>query len=364
MKSFSLGVVGAFVFAAFAMGQGASAQAKLHWYRGNTHTHTINSDGDAAPDAVVRWYREHGYQFIVITDHEFLTDVAPLQGLFGADEQFLVMPGQEVTQIVADARHPEGKRQAHLNAINSARVVMPMGEPQPKNPRIGRVAPAGTPIAETYARNLAAITAAGGIGQINHPNWRWSVGLEDMAQLPNGTLFELWNGIREINNLGGTDDAGNVALSTEALWDTLLSRGKVLWGVGSDDTHDLYKTLSDPEAAPPGQAWIVVRAEKLSPAAIVGALQRGDFYASTGVALEDYEAGPAKKEIVITLKHSGSDRDDTRFLTRFVGKGGRVLAEVPGLKPRYLIKGDEGYVRAAIVDSNGRRAWTQPVILK
>jgi hypothetical protein len=45
-----------------------------------------------------------------------------------------------------------------------------------------------------------------------------------------------------------------------------------------------------------------VRAEKLSPAAIVGALRRGDFYASNGVALEDYEATTAKKEIVIKMK--------------------------------------------------------------
>ena len=28
------------------------------WYKGNTHTHTVNSDGDSTPDEVVRWYRE------------------------------------------------------------------------------------------------------------------------------------------------------------------------------------------------------------------------------------------------------------------------------------------------------------------
>ena len=43
------------------------------WYKGNTHTHTLNSDGDSTPDDVVRWYREHGYQFLVLTDHNFLT---------------------------------------------------------------------------------------------------------------------------------------------------------------------------------------------------------------------------------------------------------------------------------------------------
>src|SRR6185503_13545279 len=67
----------------------------LRWYRGNTHTHTINSDGNATPDVVVRWYREHGYDFVVLTDHEFINDVAALNGVFGAAERFLVMRGQE-----------------------------------------------------------------------------------------------------------------------------------------------------------------------------------------------------------------------------------------------------------------------------
>ena len=54
--------------------QGPTATGSpLRWYKGNTHTHTLNSDGDSTPDDVVRWYREHGYQFLVLTDHNFLT---------------------------------------------------------------------------------------------------------------------------------------------------------------------------------------------------------------------------------------------------------------------------------------------------
>ncbi|MBK9316840.1 MAG: hypothetical protein IPM55_21725 [Acidobacteria bacterium] len=50
----------------------AYAQSRLKWYKGNTHTHTLNSDGDSTPDEVARWYRENGYQFLVLTDHNFL----------------------------------------------------------------------------------------------------------------------------------------------------------------------------------------------------------------------------------------------------------------------------------------------------
>ncbi|MBL8190245.1 MAG: hypothetical protein JNK38_19670, partial [Acidobacteria bacterium] len=63
----------AFVFATLAIIVGvfpnqAAQEKKLNWYKGNTHTHTVNSDGDSTPDEVVRWYREHKYNFLVLSD--------------------------------------------------------------------------------------------------------------------------------------------------------------------------------------------------------------------------------------------------------------------------------------------------------
>ena len=72
--------------------QTAPVETGSRWYKGNTHTHTLNSDGDSTPDDVVRWYREHGYQFLVLTDHNFVTSVAGLNALHGADEQ---VPGDQ-----------------------------------------------------------------------------------------------------------------------------------------------------------------------------------------------------------------------------------------------------------------------------
>jgi hypothetical protein len=320
-----------------------------HWYRGNTHAHTLQSDGDSPPLEVARWYRDRGYQFLFVTDHEKLTDVAPLNAALGAPGRFLVIAGQEVTQILPDSTHPDGRRQAHVNSLRPSRVVMPQG---------------GASVGESYRRNLAAIAGAGGLAQVNHPNWRWSVRPDDMfSPLPDSTLFELWNGHPGIGNLGGaTGDGPGAAraLSTEALWDTLLTRGRVLWGVGSDDSHTFARPW-DPAVARPGQAWVVVRAESLSANAIVAALHRGDFYASTGVSLADYRAD--RQAITITIAPALAGRDDTRFTTEFVGRGGRVLATVHGREARYRITGGEGYVRARIADSMGRRAWTQPVVL-
>ena len=92
--------------------------APMRWYKGNTHTHTLNSDGDSTPDDVVRWYREHGYQFLVLTDHNFVTSVDGLNALHGADERFLVIRGEEVTSR-------SGDKPIHVNGLDVERRVEP-----------------------------------------------------------------------------------------------------------------------------------------------------------------------------------------------------------------------------------------------
>ena len=327
----------------------------MHWYRGNTHVHTMNNDGNVAPDGVVRWYREHGYQFVFITDHEFLTDVGPLNALFGAEGKFLVLPGQEVTQMVTDTTHPGGLRQAHVNALGLNRVVMPIGS------EVNTLTARGVTLSEAYLRNFAAIRAAGGIPQVNHPNFRWSARPADLERLSGPFLLEVWNGHPTVSNLGGRNDQGELVPSAEEFWDAVLSQGKTVWAVGSDDSHD-YLHLDDMGSERPGKAWIVVRATELTADAILAAIGKGEFYASNGVILEDYTAD--RSSMTIAIQQPPGPRgliNDRLFTTRFIGKNGRVLAEVGGLKPSYRIRGDEGYVRASIIDSNGFRAWTQPI---
>lgn len=332
-----------------AMQSGDAQQTTQRWYRGNTHAHTLNSDGDSSPEAVARWYRDHGYDFTFITDHEFITDVAPLNAALGNDGKFLVLSGQEITQRVADAAHPDGWRQAHVNALGIAGVIRPFGE---------RNIARDMTIAATYARHVAAIRAAGGVPQVNHPNYRWSVRLTDMLDLPDSTLLEIWNAHVLVNNLGGADSAGHRALATEELWDSLLTRGQLLFGVADDDSHSFRpEDAENPEATRPGRAWVMVRAPGLTRDAIVRALSRGDFYASTGVILRAYDVNP--REISLTIESS----NDRRFLIEFVGRGGRVLSTDTGTTARYRVTGSEGYVRVRITDSSGRRAWTQPVMV-
>jgi hypothetical protein len=335
------------LFVATMIISAAAAKAQTtHWYRGNTHTHSLNSDGDSPPDSLARWYRDHGYSFLFITDHEKLTDPAPLNARFGTPT-FLLIRGEEITQRVADPTHADGKRQAHINGLGVSSVVMPQGE---------KGLATGITMADGYANNIRAIRAAGGIPQVNHPNYRWSVRLSDVVNLPDSTLFEIANAHTLVNNAGSADADGRVVPSTEALWDSLLTRGKVLFAVGDDDAHAFKpQDADDYELTRPGRSWIMVRADTLTAPAILGAIRRGDLYASNGVTIG--ELAMSKKEIRLSMDRPKGD--DRLFVTEFIGRGGTVLATVRGLMAAYSIRGNEGYVRARVTDSNGRHAWTQ-----
>ena len=53
---------------------GSCTQEQPNWLQGNMHTHTFWSDGDDFPESVTRWYRENGYDFLVLTDHNLILE--------------------------------------------------------------------------------------------------------------------------------------------------------------------------------------------------------------------------------------------------------------------------------------------------
>ena len=303
------------------------AAAPLRWYKGNTHTHTINSDGDSTPEEVVRWYREHGYQFLVLTDHNFLTSVEGLSALHAADEKFLIIPGEEVTDRFGD-------KPIHVNGLNLKRLIEPQG---------------GKNVADTIQRNVDAVRGAQAVPHINHPNYEWAISVDDLKQIRNNRLFEIYNGHPLTNSNGGGDKPG-----LEEVWDILLTSGKVIYGIAVDDAHH-FKRPWDRDASRPGRGWVVVRARALNTMTLMEALERGDFYASTGVALTDYTV--ATDAVTVTITPNGA----TKFITTFTGKGGRMLERTGANPAIYKLRGNEQYVRARVVDSNGNIAWTQPV---
>ncbi|MDP7471769.1 MAG: hypothetical protein QGI02_05380, partial [Vicinamibacterales bacterium] len=120
LRSAALATLSVMVLLATASGSADAQPSARRWYKGNTHTHTVNSDGDSAPDEVVRWYRERDYHFLVLSDHNFLTSVDGVNAVYGADEQFLVIRGKEVTDAFED-------KPIHINGLNVQRLVEPQG---------------------------------------------------------------------------------------------------------------------------------------------------------------------------------------------------------------------------------------------
>ncbi|HUR21526.1 MAG TPA: CehA/McbA family metallohydrolase [Vicinamibacterales bacterium] len=329
-RPLSIGLIATVAAALVAVGPEAQGVGPPRWFRGNTHTHSLNSDGDSTPEDIARWYREHGYHFVVFTDHEFITPVDGLNAVIGAHGKFLVMSGQEVT----------GRFNAtpvHANGLGLTTVVMPR---------------TGTAPLDVLQKDVAAIREAGALPQINHPNFGWALTGADLSKVEGTALLEIWNGHPMVNNLGG----GGVA-SAEAMWDEALTAGRRLFAVADDDAHH-FKRLDDPEAAAPNRGWVMVRSRDLTQAAIIDAMGRGDFYASTGVTLSDVQATATQLRVVI------APTTFSKYRVQFIGAGGRLLGEVTESPAEYTFKGNEQYVRARVIESNGKMAWTQPAFLK
>ena len=302
----------------------------LQWFKGNTHTHTLESDGDSTPDDVTRWYREHGYNFLVLSDHNVHTGIGALNEKYGAPGQFTLIEGEEVTSSF------EGKA-LHVNGLDTRE-------------RIGRQE--GSSAVEILQKSVDAIRAQHAVPHINHPNFTWSLTPEQLRSVRNNRLFEVYNGHPAVNYTGGGGTPG-----TEEAWDAILSSGTLLYGIAVDDAHH-FKDPANFRLAGPGRGWVVVRAAELSARAILAAMERGEFYASTGVELADYEVTPSS--MTVTVKKQTFEK----YRIQFVGKGGAILQETLDSPATYEFRGTEGYVRARVLDSNGHVAWCQPALIE
>ena len=297
------------------------------WYKGNTHCHTLNSDGDSSPWEVAEFYKKHGYDFVFITDHNFLTSVDRLNAVYGEESNFLVIQGVEVSKSFGD-------KSIHVCALNPERLLVPED---------------GSSLLNVLQDTISTIRDTKAAPIIAHPNFRWSFGSEELKKAGNCLLFELFNAHPAVNNTGWGDRQ-----STEEMWDSVLSSGKIIYAVASDDAHCFRDPWARTEARP-NQGWVMVEAEELTAEAVVEALEKGRFYSSTGVELEDYQAD--NSSVMVKVKQER----DAQYRLQFIGREGKVFFENYENQATYILKGNEMYIRIKIEDSNGNRAWTQPV---
>jgi hypothetical protein len=292
----------------------------MRWLRANLHTHTINSDGDSPPADVVAWYRDAGYDALAITDHDVLTDPAELRTIAGP---MLLVRGEELTS-----------GDVHVNGLGVPHALPP------------------TLVGDVRTRlqgNVDSIRGAGAVPSVNHPNFRWQVRVDDLAELRDVRLFEIHNAGPEVNNRGGRDGFPDM----ETVWDLLLAAGHRMVGIAVDDAHS-FKVWGR-QYSNPGRAWMMIRAERAAEADLLSSLEAGDCYATTGVTLG--EVATPGSELAIDVVPQW----ELHYRTTFIGRGGRVLDIQDGLSARYRIRAGDGYLRARVDDSDGLSAWTQPL---
>jgi len=355
VKTAKISILFSFVAASLTVLTVPLQSADAPWYKGVVHAHAnwgAPQLPTTSPDVVVRWYREHNYNFVSVTDLNYYTPPEGLKALFDAPGRFLVVPGTEPSK---DPIQPGNK------------IVDTIG--------IGISGPVAPPEGETVSAVLdseaKAIRRAGGLPIAAHPNLTYALTAADLMtsdKTAGPRFFELWNTEPGMNNLGGGGKP-----STEQIWDTVLSSGRVMYGTAVDDSHHFYDFVASRETGQPlsnpGKAWIMVRAPELSVKALLEAMNKGDFYASTGVVLDSYEVSATGIRIGLNdrthdLGWSLPGANPQLYRTEFIGKDGKVLKLDESLAPSFTFTGNELYVRARIISSDGQLAWTQPVFPK
>ncbi len=320
------------------------ANAAPVFLKGQLHLHS-NASGDSQtpPEDVVRWYADHGYDFIVFTDHNRITELPSPAGM-------LVLPGIELTQNLETCEPPPEPGLAcllHVNALmvgTDTSVLAALPAPQTAD----RLA--------LYGHAIEVTHALGGIAQLNHPNFHYAADAALITALAGRglTLLEVANEAVDSNNEGDPRHP-----STEAIWDRVLSSGARVWGVATDDAHhydDAMAVRERGELAHVGdRGWVMVRASR-DAASIRRALAEGDFYFSRGVELSAVDFDDRALRVAVSERSPGPHR------ITFIGLDGAVLHQQRGREASYVLpEGDAGYVRAVVRDRQGNKAWTQPV---
>jgi hypothetical protein len=51
-----------------------SQAEEARWFKGNLHTHSLWSDGNDYPEMIADWYKQNGYHFLTLSDHNVLQE--------------------------------------------------------------------------------------------------------------------------------------------------------------------------------------------------------------------------------------------------------------------------------------------------
>ena len=283
---------------------------KGKWYKANLHTHTTVSDGQRTIEERIKAYRRQGYGVLAITDHRATSDVA---GLSTSD--LLVVSGIEL--------HPE----CPSGPVDSYHFV---GLGVPADFRYRRDAGANAVIRR--------VRSVGGEVIVGHPYW-CGHDMRHLEPLTGYVGIEVYNGTCDFACHG----------TSSVHWDQLLGQGTIVGGSACDDAH------RDDDCF---MGWTWLRLPRLTLAAVLKAIRTGAYYASCGPVIRDFRVVRGKATVEC----------EPAAEIRFMGRAYRGQRSTP--ERGQTITGAEvelpqdwKYVRAELVDRDGKVAWTNPIVL-
>lgn len=305
-------------------------------YKGNFHMHTQRSwDCEVPPAVALQEYRDKGYDFCAVTDHEVYWDSAELDStdfitLPGMESAFL--PDEELPRWLLDRDRFES---LHINLLWD----MTAGPNGFYHDEV-RMRPRDLGL-DSWNRYIDFCRGRNQLVIINHPGWS-RMTPEIFMGIHGAFAFELWNH-------GCVVEAGCDA--DTALWDDCLTRGKRIYALTGDDTHEY-----GPEHHTCGGGFTMVQTDDFTRCGLIAAIKQGQFYPSTGPRIHDMrivdnvlqmEFDPA-----MCVRIVGRD-----FLGKaFVPQHGNTLTQI-----RWPVKETLKYFRVEIHDGKGGVAWSQPV---
>jgi len=287
-----------------------------------------------------------------------LQTLTELQLRFARPGEFLLIPGEEITcnhrRKTEDGFHDHP---IHVNAINIASSISPRSGESPAD-LMNAIVRDVNEHATKHERTV--------LSHVNHPIENAALSAQDIATLTGDRFFEIHNGLRSCPSQAEDDDP-----SIEDWWDeanTIRSKEParpLLYGVATDDAHRID---GDPEVQA-GRAWIVVRSASLDAASLIAAMRKGDYYASTGVDLQDVQV--THEAYTVDVQQREGVRQRVKFLGLREGASeAQILKEGTRDPAVYTWRGDEIWVRAKVVSDRPHqnpqhpgeveRAWTQP----
>jgi hypothetical protein len=308
------------------------------WLKTALHTHTDRTDGDLPPDRHVQHHGWMGFDVVAITDHWTLTTQP-------SNERILVIQGAEL------AADPLAKgRYTEILAIGIDDIPEDPGGDRAYWEQVDNYLFKTFPDLSTAA---ATITAQGGVAFVAHPYWS-GLPPEVVLEAEGVAGFELYNASAERET--GRGDSSYI-------WDLGLDRGRLLFGIATDDSH--YPGFDI------GDGWTMVRAAERTQDAVLHALATGSFYATNGPEIYDVRRDRDGIEVACSpaasvILRSGFERG----LSVLAGPRGRMerarILERDGsgaiVRARFHPEPDDlTYARIQVNDERGRSAWTNPI---